>query len=503
MSKDHISIIIKALLLLYIIDKRNSAIYIPFKIINQDITNNYLDPSILMKNWNNTQIYSELLIGRPPQKIGVLFFSNIYELNLFENMCDISTSFYSKTQSSTYNFIKNIKYTYNKVLNCSIINESIYLYTDESQTNQITFEGFNIIYSDNKKEDYKDNIYDNMEYEYHPNTCLNIGFRAMQSISFGYDLNFVNQIKHFKKNGVSIIKDYDFTFKYTSDNEGFLIIGEKPHQFDKNNYHEEQFLSTGSKNNKFTSDWFLELDNIYYSGIRIKDNSIYNSSFYSDSSVRFDLNLGLIEGTKNYESNIKKDFFDYLIDKQICFVKEVDNDYRFYYCDKKSSISYIEKYFPILYFCIKQYGLCFSFDYKDLFKEKDDKLYFLIYFNLKNNYSTRFSIGQILIKKYVLTFNYDTKMVGFYNKNIKIQTKNEQQKNEKNGGTNNTKLVLIFIICFVIFILMGFLLGKKIYEKARKKKANELVDDYEYESHDINSNSKKNILNVEMNSKMN
>ena len=35
------------------------------------------------------------------------------------------------------------------IKNCSIINESIYLYTDEGQTNKVTIEGFNIIYSDN------------------------------------------------------------------------------------------------------------------------------------------------------------------------------------------------------------------------------------------------------------------------------------------------------------------------------------------------------------------
>ena len=61
----------------------------------------------------------------------------------------------------------------------------------------------------------------------------------------------------------------------------------------------------------------------------------------------------------------------------------------------------------------------------------------------------------------------------------------------------------MLIISFVVFIGVGFLLGKKIYERTRKKKANELIDDYEYETNDINSNSKNNCLNVEMNSKYN
>ena len=451
MSMIYKSFFIKIFLFFTIIKQGDCAIYLPFQIIEPDITNNNLNPSFLMKSWNNSQISSELLIGTPPQKIRVLFVSNIYELNLFENMCDIANSFYTKDKSSSYNYIQSIKYVYNKILNCSIINESIYLYSDESQTNKVTIEGFNIIYSDNKKEDFRPNIYDKTEYKYLPNTCLNIGFKPNQRISFQHDLNFVGQIKHYKKNGISMIKDYDFTFKYTSSNKGYLIIGEKPHQFDKNNFYEEQFLSTGSKNNRFTSDWFLDFDNIYYTGISMNDNSMYNRSFYTDYTVRFDLNFGLIEGTINYEKSIQADFFNSLIGKSICFSEEVDNIYRIYYCDKKTSANYIKKYFPVLNFCMKQFGLCFSFDYKDLFKEKDDKFYFLIYFNLKNNFGNRFTFGQMFIKKYIITFNYDTKMIGFYNKNIKVETKIE--KNE-NGKSYDFKIIIVFIICLVIFIYL-------------------------------------------------
>ena len=489
-------------LLILIFEKNNCAIYLPFKLIESEIKDNFNNPSLIMKNWNNSIISSELFIGTPGQKINVFLLSNIYELNLFENMCNIPSSYYNKEKSTTYNYIKNIKYSYNKILNCSIINESISLYTDENQENKIILNGFNIIYSDNKKQDYKSN---QKEYEYLPNTCLNIGFRLSQSISYGYDMNFVGQIKHHKIKDKSIIKNYDFTFKYIHHNQGFLVIGEKPHEFDKNNFHEEQYFSIRSKNNKYTSDWFLEFDKIYYTGISLNDNKDYNRDFYSDLSVKFDLNLGLILGNKNYENCIKEDFFNSLMHKHICFSEEIDNEYRIYYCDKKNGINYIEKYFPILKFCIKQLGFCFEFNYEDLFKEKDDKIYFLVYFNLKDNYfSSRFVLGQILIKKYTLTFNYDTKLIGFYDKSKKVEANTEKEINGGNGNkSNKTGTIIIFIISVIIFIGVGFLLGKKIYDRTRKKKANELIDDYEYDTHDINSNSKNNSLNVEMNSKYN
>ena len=485
MSSTYKYLLFKIFFLFFIFKQEDCAIYFPFKIINQEITNNNLNSPSLMKSWNYSQIFSELSIGSPPQKIGVFFVSNIYELNLFENLCDISTSYYSKDKSTTYNYIKSIKYIYNKVLNCSIINESIYLYTDKDQKNKITLDGINIIYSDNKKEDFKPNIYDKKEYEYHPNTCLNIGFRASQQLILGYDLNIVYQLKHYKINNVSVIQGYDFTFQYTNNDEGYLILGEKPHQFDPKNYHEEQYLSIGSKNTKYTSEWYLEFDNIYYNGIRMNDSSKYNSTFYTDNSVKFDMNFGLTEGTNNYENSIKSDFFNNLIDKKICFSEEVNDEYRFYYCDKGKSEDYIKKFFPTLNFCIRQFGFCFSFDYKDLFKEKDDKIYFLIYFRPQEHLFNRFTLGQMLIKKYSLTFNYDSKLIGFYDKNIKINT-TDDENNGNDGNKSNVKLIVIFVVCLVVFIALGFLLGKLIYDKTRKKKANELIDDYDYTPQDIN-----------------
>ena len=78
-------------------------------------------------------------------------------------ICDIPNSFYDKNGSSTYNYIKNIKNTYNNILNSSMINESICLYTDLGQKNKIILNGFNIIYSNNKKKDYKTSILNEKE----------------------------------------------------------------------------------------------------------------------------------------------------------------------------------------------------------------------------------------------------------------------------------------------------------------------------------------------------
>ena len=156
-----------------------------------------------------------------------------------------------------------------------------------------------------------------------------------------------------------------------------------------------------------------------------------------------------------------------MINKKICFSEEF-GEYTIYYCDKKQAVNYIEKYFPILKFCMKQYGFCLEFDYKDLFREANGILYFLVIFKSKEKKIYRFTIGQMLLKKYLITFNYDTKMIGFYNKNIKIE-KNEADK-LKIYYEYNAKVIFIIIISFIFFLIIGFLLGKKIYEKTRKKR---------------------------------
>jgi hypothetical protein len=402
--------------------KVKCAIYLPFKILEND--SNSANDS-LIQIWNNSKYYSELMIGDPPIKISVFLVSNIFELTLFQNMCDIPNSFYNINDSSSYNYIKSIHYYFNKVMNCTIITEKLYLYTDKEQKKNVSINDVVMVYSDNKEEDFnQDDLYkkDNQDkkYEYHPNTCLNIGFQPRQNFNFGGTANFVKQIRKYTINNNSLVDSYDYTFTFTSDKEGFVVIGEKPHEFDKKKYTETQYILTGAKDRNYTFEWLIEFDSIYYTGKYENNNTIYNSTFVCDLSVKIDHTYGLIEGTNYYEKNITEDFFNKLINNNQCFIEE-NEGIRSYYCDKQSSSEYIKKYFPALKLCLNKSEFCFEFDYKDLFREKNDKLYFLIYFNSTNS-NDRFTFGQIFLKKYLLTFNYDNKMIGFYKKKDKNES---------------------------------------------------------------------------------
>ena len=89
-------ILLQLFILISIFKINNCAIYLPFKLIESNTKNSLADTSLIMRNWNKTLISSQLSIGTPSQKLEVFFSSDIYELNLFENMCDKSNSFFYK-----------------------------------------------------------------------------------------------------------------------------------------------------------------------------------------------------------------------------------------------------------------------------------------------------------------------------------------------------------------------------------------------------------------------
>ena len=163
-------------------------------------------------------------------------------------------------------------------------------------------------------------------------------------------------------------------------------------------------------------------------------------------------------------------------------------------------------------------GLQYTFELKgeELFTKINNKWYFEIIFPINNLDSVRWVIGRIFLRKYPVTFSPSTRLLGFYlNKEIKnekeIKEEKKEQKiieeiNKKNNGNYFTKDFLGYIkiiIIALIFMIVGLIIGKKIFAM-RKKRANELVDDYyqyDTEKKDI-KNDNLTSANIEMNSKL-
>ena len=162
-------------------------------------------------------------------------------------MWDIPLSLYNNTESKTFN--KRQAVIYFPMVTASIIDETIYFYNNLKMTKLQEYKNFKFIYSDNKKEDHY--------------TCINAGLK----LNYNSDLEkYINLIIQLAQN---FGESYDFTFKYTSNDEVMMIIGAEHHVFDPETYYEKDYRTVGARDNdlKDYRDWHINFDEIYISYI--------------------------------------------------------------------------------------------------------------------------------------------------------------------------------------------------------------------------------------------
>ena len=252
-----------------------------------------------------------------------------------------------------------------------------------------------------------------------------------------------------------IIDSYNFYFKYNEkDENGNLIIGNFPHEIDKN-YDEKllKLINLNIKNNEFV--WKFSIDEIYF------DDKIINEKNFIE--IKIDIK-GII-GTEKYNQYFKSNFIDKNNNKcQIDFSE--DKKYKFYYCDKNVDISKIK----IIKFNSKVFNSSFEFNYKDLWIEFNEKLYYQIIFKnfiLNNENDNNWIFGELFLKKYLLLFNQDKKVIGIY----------------ENKKMNFPFLIILNIILVILVIVLGYYFKKFYKLKPRKLRVNELEENYDYTSY--------------------
>ncbi len=240
-----------------------------------------------------------------------------------------------------------------------------------------------------------------------------------------------------------------------------------------------------------------KFDKIYFKYSGNKINCSENIEF------EVDIEKNYITCTKDYYYNIKKYFFNKYFESNIC--KEIISNDKYDRGDSmiicNLTIKNELKNFPNLCLLYKELNFTFNLDYKELFTEINNKIYFLIISPARINLGWNF--GNILIKKYSFMFDQDKKQIYFIHlKKYEMETEDDGNgNNEINEDNNNFKKdyrVFIFLSVLIIFIIIaaiiGFIFGRKIWEKHRKRKAYELDDNYDYSKDNYNENF-SNIIN--------
>ena len=450
-------------------------------------------------SFNST--YTLLEIGTPPQKVNFYFTLNHHEISFTNNNNDITcspqNSFYPKKSSTfkgPFEIEKRKDYSDHK-----------YIYTDNFKT----LNGIINFSYDNEIEEFPFFSMEKINFNDSDYLCGYIGLAIMQYVIYKPDEDIMKKInENLAKYGIK--RNDDFSF-FNKDGKDYLIYGVHLHnQFpDKFKNIKIEYLHPSMRINCFELFWEIAMKEVYY-------NDVYSNP---NKFITFAINplFELIVGTNEYKNNIIRDYFKEYFNNNICSIEEYQNHNLIVFScfENKFNINDIKK-FPNLY--LSNIGLHYTFELKgeELFTKINNKWHFEIVFPIKDLAPVRWIIGRIFLRKYPITFSPSSRLIGFYlNKEIKTEKEKKEEKKEqkiideinknKNGNYFTKDLLgyIKIIIIALIFTIVGLIIGKKIFA-LRKKRANELVDDYyQYDSEkkDI-KNDNLTSANIEMNSKL-
>jgi hypothetical protein len=317
--------------------------------------------------------------------------------------------------------------------------------------------------------------------------------------------------------GLSLIKHEAYDSQHDEIEYYLKYYRSQNNYFSFFNYNNKDYFVNKIFLNEEFKDIFKDVKNISWINPIITDNSqrwdiymneIFYNNIYLKKRIIVELNplFELIIGTNEYKSNIMNDFFNFYIEQKICLMNEI-KEYHIFECDEKKFEKKDINNFPVLYLLNNNINHIFEITGEDLFIKLNNKFYFKIVFPIKRN-DNKWILGRIFLRKYPVIFSPLNRLVGFYinpNKGIIIERDKETEE-IKDKLINNKKeyfpkIIYLYIFIGIIFSLFGIFIGKKLFMN-RKKKLNELVDDYyQYDSENekgIKKDDKIENISIEM-----
>ena len=471
-------------------------------------------------------LFIDLNIGTPTKKIS----SFINQ----ESFCFKFVDTAKKNKSNIINYNNNNK-EYNKYCpkqsltfllnknNRAFIAEDYFLFERESNNNISSGVNMPFIIETDFGE-----IYEELE------LTSEIGLNEKFNIDNNANPNFLKELKKKK-----LIKDEIYSFIYKTDSKGYFIFGDNLFNIYGEKYKKINFFKNNVIQNINGIKWNINFDKIYIHDKFLEGNKTLSNKanegkvYLPCQSVNLKINQNIIIGTMEYKNMIDNLIFNKFIQSNICKIEEVEynlNTYYVYSCtallfatfdspfdddedDYYQEPIYHYLHFPSLIFYSDSLKYSFEINYLDLFQLIGGRFYFMIVFNAnskdKNENTQGWVIGKQFLRKNIFTYNIKDKRIEFYNeKNFNehfdtdfiVQDGYDSSSSKDTTSNYNYKYTLIIVIAVVIcFSIFSFILGIKIKER-RKKRANELEDQYEYYSERETNN--ESINNVSINEKI-
>lgn len=242
----------------------------------------------------------------------------------------------------------------------------------------------------------------------------------------------------------------------SQDNEQLQSLYNESYEGEFGSHSAHENLHTYYTNRKIEKAWGINFKQINFNHTSI-------SSYYIQSIIKIENNF--IVAPNNFIFILQREFLSLEGIREKCSIL-YSNKYKYILCNKDLNIDK----FPKLEFYSDELNYTFVLEGKDLFvyNEKNEKLLFLIVFNLFSPMETIWELGLPFLKKEFLYFNMEKEEVGLY-------IKEENKENMLNSIYLTVPLGIIILLLSLSF----YFLYKLPFEK-RKKRKNELIEDYEY-----------------------
>ena len=415
----------------------SSYVTIPFQIYKDNEPSQYSSLEDYFTYNSDLQYYGEISIGEFANPIPIFFSFDDFGFYLISKGTNMGNLNKVYNPLSSYSF----KYNQNNVVYFRNFGKS-YKANDTFVFNKDSFKCPNIKF-----------IYCGEDHE-KQNSYMIVGLRLLGDLIRDPDLNLVKQLR---QNKYTETYDWSLHFDEKNKNKGVLLIGGEAHKYNPTKFNQSYYFNSVTLSKDIYDVWNLNFDKIYFMNgkeeIQITD--------YLRFTLKHQSNL--IIGATSYEKLMKKYFFDDLINQGKCQMEKSKVEARVYTCKNTEKIKEeLKKKFPPLKIENKAYMKTFELAYDDLFLEKKDKIYFLVYFSYYMPFS--WEVGLPFLQKYFFNYNYDTNLISYYNNDLA-----KFAEEEKSSGVSAGKIILIIFL--TIFIgLLGFYLGRKYILMKRKAK---------------------------------
>jgi len=477
-----------SLCFIIIIENTKNYIIIPFKSTIQKYNITYDNSSDFTskftKEMNKNKLYAKIPLGEP-KKDAIFFFTMNDYFGLLMNTCPKGMqSLYDPYKSKTFTYDPESTCTYYDLFKAKIGNDNFSFFNNQKMKESV------IINSDI--------LVDNQTYprnDYELGTfCGKIGL-IVRAYYPAFYVNFISYLKnrniiHSYQWGIFFFgenKNYNIDKEIQNNYDGFYVAGLTENDY-KNIFNNNIVYNTYIENPIYTMIGG-KFDKIYFKYL----NNIINCSEVTNFEI--DIEKNYIACPKDYWENIKKYYFKEHFANDKC--KEIVSLDKYNKGDSmiicNLTIKEELKNFPKLYLFYRELNSNFTLDYKDLFIEINNKIYFLVI--QPQGINLVWNLGKILVKKYSFMFDQDKKQIYcIHSSKYESDSDNEDitdeiKKDRKNDIKKDDKIYIYLSIVIIIIILaavIGFIFGRKIWEKHRKRKAFELDENYDYSKENDN-----------------